>query len=129
MNNLKEARCRAGLTQARAAKLIGVPTRTLQDWEDGKRNPRKGAAYWEAVFHAMGYLTGEGLAAVEAGEVDFDELMAMGKREDVRRSSRVGVFGETFRAAWDKIPSEAVERLSVETLSALVDVIAMVENK
>ena len=127
--SIKSARVKAGLTQARAAKLIGVPTRTLQDWEDGKRNPRKGAAYWEAVFHAMGYLTGEGLAAVEAGEVDFDELMAMGKREDVRRSSRVGAFGETFRAAWDKIPAEAVERLSVETLSALVDVIAMVENK
>jgi transcriptional regulator with XRE-family HTH domain len=127
--SIKTARAQAGLTQARAAKIIGVPTRTLQDWEDGKRNPRKGAAYWEAVFHAMGYLTSEGRAAVEAGEVDFDELMAMGKREDVRRSSRVGVFGETFRAAWDKIPAEAVERLSVETLSALVDVIAMVENK
>lgn len=127
--SIKSARVKAGLTQARAAELIGVPTRTLQDWEDGKRNPRKGAAYWEAVFHALSYLAGEGLAAVEAGEVDFDELMAMGKREDVRRTARVGAFGETFRAAWDKIPQEAIETLTVPTLSALVDVIAMVENK
>lgn len=127
--SIKSARIKAGLTQARAAKVIGVPTRTLQDWEDGRRSPRKGEAYWEAVFHALSYLTSEGLAAVEAGEVNFDELMATGKYEDVRRSSRVGVFGDTFRAAWAKIPQEAVERLSVETLSALVDAIAMAENK
>lgn len=127
--SIKQARAQAGLTQARAAKIIGVPTRTLQDWEDGKRNPRKGAAYWEGVFHALSYLTSEALAAVEAGEITIDQAVAMGKREDVRRSSRVGVFGETFRAAWDKIPAEAIETLTVETLSALVDVIAMVENK
>lgn len=129
MSNLKEARCKAGLTQARAAKIIGVSTRALQEWEDGRRNPKQGAAYWANVFHALGYLTSEGLAAVEAGEISLDEAVQMGKREDVRRSSRVGAFGETFRAAWDKIPAEAVERLSVETLSALVDAIAIVETK
>lgn len=129
MSNLKEARAKAGLTQARAAKIIGVPTRTLQDWEDGKRNPRKGAAYWEGVFHALSHLSSEGLAAVEAGEITIDQAVAMGKREDVRRTARVGAFGETFRAAWDKIPAEAIDTLSVETLSALVDIIAMVENK
>lgn len=127
--SIKTARAQAGLTQARAAKIIGVPTRTLQDWEDGKRNPRKGAAYWEGVFHALRYLSSDGLAAVEAGEITIDQAVAMGKREDVRRSSRVGAFGETFRAAWDKIPAEAIDTLSVETLSALVDIIAMVENK
>lgn len=34
---------RTGLTQARFARLLGVSTRTLQDWEQGRRAP-SGAA-------------------------------------------------------------------------------------
>ena len=38
-----EARNRVGLTQAVFAKLMGVSVRTLQEWEQGRRNP-SGAA-------------------------------------------------------------------------------------
>ena len=38
-----EARQRVGLTQAEFAKLLGVSVRTLQDWEQGRREP-SGAA-------------------------------------------------------------------------------------
>lgn len=38
-----EARNRVGLTQSVFAKLLGVSVRTLQDWEQGRRNP-SGAA-------------------------------------------------------------------------------------
>jgi putative transcriptional regulator len=38
-----EARLRTGLSQAQFAGLLGVSTRTLQDWEQGRRNP-SGAA-------------------------------------------------------------------------------------
>ena len=38
-----EARHRVGLTQAEFAKLLGVSVRTLQDWEQGRRQP-SGAA-------------------------------------------------------------------------------------
>jgi putative transcriptional regulator len=34
-----EARTRVGLTQAEFAKLLGVSVRTLQDWEQGRREP------------------------------------------------------------------------------------------
>jgi putative transcriptional regulator len=34
-----EARSRVGLTQAEFAKLLGVSVRTLQDWEQGRREP------------------------------------------------------------------------------------------
>ena len=37
--NIKEARKAAGLTQAAAAEMIGVPKRTWEDWEGEKHNP------------------------------------------------------------------------------------------
>ena len=34
-----EARTRVGLSQSEFAKLLGVSVRTLQDWEQGRREP------------------------------------------------------------------------------------------
>jgi len=34
-----EARTRTGLTQGEFAELLGVSVRTLQDWEQGRRDP------------------------------------------------------------------------------------------
>ena len=39
MARASEARTRVGLTQAGFAKLLGVSVRTLQDWEQGRREP------------------------------------------------------------------------------------------
>lgn len=39
MNKIKEARIAAGLTQKEVCELLGIPPRTLQDWEAGRRNP------------------------------------------------------------------------------------------
>ena len=38
-----EARVKSGLSQAKFAKMLGVSIRTLQDWEQGRREP-SGAA-------------------------------------------------------------------------------------
>ncbi len=38
-NRIREARKAAGLTQLQVKELLGIPTRTQQDWEAGKRNP------------------------------------------------------------------------------------------
>jgi putative transcriptional regulator len=38
-----EARVKSGLSQAKFAELLGVSVRTLQDWEQGRREP-SGAA-------------------------------------------------------------------------------------
>ena len=38
-----EARAKVGLTQAEFAKLLGISLRTLQEWEQGRRQP-SGAA-------------------------------------------------------------------------------------
>ena len=38
-----EARQKVGLSQSRFAELLGVSVRTLQDWEQGRRNPSRAA--------------------------------------------------------------------------------------
>lgn len=39
-----EARKKTGLSQAKFAKLLGVSVKTLQDWEQGRRQPSRAAA-------------------------------------------------------------------------------------
>ena len=43
LNEVAEARQKAGLSQAQFAELLGISKRTLQDWEQGRRSP-SGAA-------------------------------------------------------------------------------------
>jgi putative transcriptional regulator len=43
MSAVTEARTRVGLSQPQFAALLGVSTRTLQEWEQGRRRP-SGAA-------------------------------------------------------------------------------------
>jgi len=40
---ITEARTRSGLSQARFAEVLGVSTRTLQEWEQGRRQPSAAA--------------------------------------------------------------------------------------
>lgn len=39
INEIRAARLNSGLTQKQAAEKCGVPFRTYQDWEYGRRNP------------------------------------------------------------------------------------------
>ena len=39
MKTIKEARQAAGLSQQGVTDALGIPKRTLQDWESGKRTP------------------------------------------------------------------------------------------
>ena len=39
MTTIKEARQAAGLSQQGVTDALGIPRRTLQDWEAGKRTP------------------------------------------------------------------------------------------
>lgn len=38
-SKIKETRKALGLTQLQVKDLLGIPTRTQQDWEAGKRSP------------------------------------------------------------------------------------------
>ena len=39
MKTIKEARQAAGLSQQGVTDVLGIPRRTIQDWESGKRTP------------------------------------------------------------------------------------------
>jgi putative transcriptional regulator len=62
VSTVTEARARTGLSQPRFAEVLGVSARTLQEWEQGRRNPSGAArtllmiAYRrpEALLEAMG---------------------------------------------------------------------------
>lgn len=49
--DLRQARERAGLTQAQAAKRIGVPVDTYRSWEHGRRSPRE--EHWPTIEAVM----------------------------------------------------------------------------
>lgn len=48
-----EARSKVGMSQQEFARLLGVSARTLQDWEQGRREPTGAAKtlLWVAVAH------------------------------------------------------------------------------
>lgn len=37
MNTIKEARIKAGLTQAKMSELLEIPKRTIEEWDRGTR--------------------------------------------------------------------------------------------
>ena len=39
MKEIKEARLKAGLTQQEMSELLGIPKRTIEEWEAGRRTP------------------------------------------------------------------------------------------
>ena len=39
MTTIKELRTATGLSQAKFAKLLDIPTRTIEDWEGGRHKP------------------------------------------------------------------------------------------
>ena len=37
MKDIKEARLKAGLTQKKMSEILGIPKRTIEEWEGGRR--------------------------------------------------------------------------------------------
>lgn len=70
---------------------------------------------------AMEILTGEGREAVKAGEITTEELGEMYKLEQVKKASKIGSNGDTFRESYKWIPEELKEELTPEQLGNLVD--------
>lgn len=70
---------------------------------------------------AMSILIREGKEAVKAGDITPEELGEMYKLEMVKRSSKIGNNGDTFRESYKWIPEDLKEELTPEQLGRLVD--------
>lgn len=70
---------------------------------------------------AMEILTREGKESVKSGDITLEELGKMYKLEMVKRSSKIGNNGDTFRESYKWIPEDLKEELTPEQLGNLVD--------
>lgn len=70
---------------------------------------------------ALKILTREGREAVKSGEITLEELGQMYKLEQVKKSSKIGRCGDTFRVNYDRIPEDLKDQLTPDQLGRLVD--------
>lgn len=70
---------------------------------------------------AMKILTREGREAVKSGDITLEELGQMYKLEQVKKSSKIGICGDTFRANYDRIPEDLKDQLTPDQLGRLTD--------
>jgi hypothetical protein len=70
---------------------------------------------------AMSILTGEGRKAVKSGTITPEELGRMYKLERVKKCSKIGNCGGTFRVSYSRIPEDLRDELTPEQLGRLVD--------
>lgn len=70
---------------------------------------------------AMKILTREGREAVKSGEITLEELGQMYKLEQVKKASKIGSCGDTFRANYDRIPEDLKDQLTPDQLGRLID--------
>lgn len=70
---------------------------------------------------AMSILTRDGREAVENGEITVEELGAMYKLEQVKKTCAIGKYGDTFVVNYRRIPDSLKEKLTPEELAELVE--------
>ena len=69
----------------------------------------------------MEILTREGRESVKSGDITLEELGEMYKLEQVKKASKIGRNGDTFRESYKWIPDELKEQLTPEQLGRLTD--------
>lgn len=70
---------------------------------------------------SMKILTREGREAVKSGDITLEELGQMYKLEQVKKNSKIGRCGDTFRANYDRIPGDLKDQLTPDQLGRLTD--------
>lgn len=70
---------------------------------------------------AMSILTREGRKAVKTGLITTEELGQMYKLDQVKKASKIGKYGETFRQSYKWVPDDLKEELTPQQLGKLVD--------
>lgn len=134
MATLKELRKLCGMTQKELAEKSGVNIRQIQKYESGEYSLENMTAKTaDAISHALGcsidelvnmnasIFTSEMTEAIKSGEMTLSDALEMDKYEKVVRLSKIGCFGDTFRANYKRIPESLIDKLSAEETAELVD--------
>lgn len=101
---IKEAREKAGLTQAQVYKLVGIPARTLQDWEAGRRHPPEWAETLIAErLNLISHIGGDDIMQITKCEIDHLQSIAF---EQFKAVHGVGIFGEDIELRAYEISEE-----------------------
>ena len=90
MTAIKEAREKAGLTQAQVYKLIGVPVRTIQDWEAEKRQPPAWAE--RLIIEKLNTIVKKGENTMQITKKEINKLQAAAF-EQFKANHGIEIFG------------------------------------
>lgn len=118
---IRTARKEAGMSVRETAALLGIPTRTLEEWEACRRNPKTDRRIIADRIRAFGELSKEGRAACIDGTITLDEVMEEHKLTTAKKVSKWGDNGDTFRSILERIPGDVYEALNGEQLGHLID--------
>lgn len=134
MANLKELRALCGMTQKELSERSGINVRLIQKYESGEYSPNNMTAKTaDAISHALGcsiddlvnmntsIFTSEMTEAIKSGEMTLSDALEMDKYEKVARLSKIGRFGDTFWASYNRIPESLIDKLTAEETAELVD--------
>ena len=134
MATLKELRKLCGMTQKELAEKSGVNIRQIQKYESGEYSLNNMTAKTaDTISHALGcsiddlvnmntsIFTSEMTEAIKYGEMTLSDALEMDKYQKVIKLSKIGSFGDTFRANYRRIPESLIDKLTAEETAELVD--------
>ena len=120
---IKEVRIKNKLTQAEAARLLGVSKRTIEEWEAGNRKPKMPEATIIERYSIAGIFTAEGRQALIDGDLSWEEASASYKSQTAKELSKWGAYGDTFSRILARVPESVFDALNGEQLAELIDAI------
>lgn len=134
MSTLKEIRKLCGMTQKELADKSGVNIRQIQKYESGEcgienMSAKNAASIARALCITVEDLisltpsifTSEMTDAIKSGEMTVSDAVAISKYQKVIGFSKIGRFGDTFRANYRRIPESIIDKLTAEETAELVD--------
>lgn len=134
MAALKEFRKFMGLTQKEIAGRAGMSDRYYRKYEDAEYSVEnmtmKNRAAIENAFGCslndienlnLNIFTNDAKESLRSGELTVNDILSMDKRKKVENLSKIGRFGSTFSANFNRIPESLFSKLCPEDLAQLVD--------
>lgn len=134
MATLKELREFCGMTQKELAEKSGVNIRQIQKYESGEYSlDNMTTKTADAISRAFGcsidalvnmktsIFTSEMTKSIKSGEMTLYDALEIDKYQKVIRLSKIGCFGDTFRANYRRIPESLIDKLTAEETAELVD--------